>query len=121
MMQTDRWQAPVRGCLMLKASPSSSAPGVWMGAAGMSLFCMLRMRPALTASRKGSRSCCGTCLGSTLPQHTWPAVLHNTDAAGPHGFQEGLPQLLRHLFRQLATSVPPSAAPVCHSKGSAAE
>ena len=46
---------------MLKASPSSSAPGVCMGAAGMSLFCMLRMRPALTASKKGSCSCCGTC------------------------------------------------------------
>jgi hypothetical protein len=48
-------------------------------------------------------------------------VLHAADAASPHGFQEGLSQLLRHLFRQLATSVPPSAAPVCHSKGSEAE
>ena len=83
MIQTDRWQAPVRGCLMLKASPSSSAPGVWMGAAGMSLFCMLRMRPALTASRKGSRSCCGTCSGSTLPQHKWPAVSSCTTRMQP--------------------------------------
>lgn len=45
---------------MLNASPSSKAPGRCSGAAGMSLFCMLRMRPASTAARKGSRSCSGT-------------------------------------------------------------
>ena len=51
---------------MLKASPSSSAPGVCIGAAGMSLFCMLRMRPAFTASKKDSRSCFGTCVGADI-------------------------------------------------------
>ena len=66
---------------MLKASPSSSAPGVCIGAAGMSLFCMLRMRPAFTASKKDSRSCFGTCMGpetlkSKLPASQEPHWLH---------------------------------------------
>jgi hypothetical protein len=53
--------APVSGWRMLNASPSSSAPGRCSGAAGISLFCMLRMRPAPTASRNAACSCAGTC------------------------------------------------------------
>ena len=78
---------------MLKASPSSSAPGVWIGAAGMSLFCMLRMRPAFTASKKDLRSCFGTCIGAdmletkhvAIPQVHWlrSKTWDTSQAAGP--------------------------------------
>ena len=46
---------------MLKASPSSSAPGWCSGAQVICLFCMLRTRPLRTASVYASRSEGGTC------------------------------------------------------------
>ena len=56
---------------MLKASPSSRAPGQCRGAAGMLLFCMDLASPEAAATRKLALSCSGTCahewLGTCLP------------------------------------------------------
>ena len=61
---------------MLKASPSSRAPGQCRGAAGMLLFCMDLASPEAAATRKLARSSSGTCahagLGSCLPVLTQP-------------------------------------------------
>ena len=46
-------------------------------------------------------------------------ILHAADAAGPHSFQEGLPQLLRHLFRQHATSAHMACQMMLHNTGAA--
>ena len=58
------WASPVRGWRMLKASPSSRAPGQCRGAAGMLLFCMLRASPEAAATRKLALSSSGTCTHS---------------------------------------------------------
>ena len=44
-------------------------------------------------------------------------ILHAADAAGPHSFQEGLSQLLRHLFRQHATSAHMACQMMLHNTG----
>lgn len=51
---------PVRGCLMLNASPIKSAPGVGRGAAGMLLFGIDLMFPLSTAAMKASYNSGGT-------------------------------------------------------------
>ena len=57
---------------MLKASPSSRAPGQCRGAAGMLLFCMLRASPEAAATRKLALSSSGTC---TQAGHNAAAIL----------------------------------------------
>jgi len=45
---------PVKGCLILNASPIKSAPGVGSGAAGMLLFGIVLMLPLSMAAMKES-------------------------------------------------------------------
>lgn len=52
---------PVRGCLMLTASPIRRTPGVGRGAAGMLLFGIDFMFPLSAAAIKAAYSSGGTC------------------------------------------------------------
>ena len=59
---------PVKGCLMLNASPMRRAPGVGLGIAGIVLFGMDRMFPFSMAARNEACIFSGSCNHSNNSQ-----------------------------------------------------